>query len=154
MSSIPGAYVRVAEPDELTEAAWILTRGFARDPCMNWFGSVKEMIPHYNDQPNYDSHPPAAKRTLKNLFAFQHALVKATILSGGFLTVVVVPQEDGKEVLVATTMWLRPGQALDFPLSTIIRSGVWKVVSGWGLTGVKVCFSDIFLQIAEILVPN
>lgn len=142
------AYVRVAsEPHEYTEAAWILTRAFAHDPCMNWFGSVKKMIPEWKDAPDYNTHPAAAKKALKKLLAFQHALVKATVLCGGFITLAIIPktQEGGgeaierskkDEIIAGVTLWLRPGQPLDSRVS--IRSGVWKALLGWGLTGVKV----------------
>lgn len=149
-SSIVGAYVRIAEPHEYSEAAWIFTRGFARDPCMNWFGGVKEMVPAYKDEPDYEAHPAAAaaNRTLKNLHAFQCATIKITIRCGGYMTVAVIPKEErtgletGKEssgeLIVGATLWLKPGQTLDLPLSAVIRSGLWKVLRGWGLGGVKV----------------
>ncbi|KDR82723.1 hypothetical protein GALMADRAFT_238226 [Galerina marginata CBS 339.88] len=164
-SPLAGAYVRIAEPHEYSEAAWILTRGFAQDPCMNWFGSVKTMIPAYRDIPDYDAHPAAAKRALKNLHIFQTALTQATILSGGFITVAVIPnsnedatQEAGTasgaapgEIIAGATLWLRPGQPLDFPLSTIIRSGIWRVLRGWGLTGVKRVLLDFSPQVEKTL---
>ncbi|GJJ16056.1 hypothetical protein Clacol_010335 [Clathrus columnatus] len=138
-SIIPGAYVRIAEPHEYAEVAWILTRGFARDPCMNWLGSVREMIPDYKDQPDYDSHPASAKKILKNLFIFQSALVKATSLCGGFVTVAIIPpqRKEDKEILAATTLWLKPKQPLELSLSVIVKSKFWKILLGWGFTGAK-----------------
>ncbi|GJJ16052.1 hypothetical protein Clacol_010331 [Clathrus columnatus] len=137
-SSFSEAYVRIAEPHEYTKAAWILTRSFARDPRMNWFGGVQKLIPSYKELPNYESHPVSAKRTLKNLFVFQKALVKATILSGGFITLAVIPpQGEEDEILAATTLWLKPGQSLDFSLLMIAKSRMWKVFSGWGREGFK-----------------
>lgn len=167
-SSIVGAYVRIAEPHEYSEAAWIFTRGFARDPCMNWFGGVKEMVPAYKDEPTHGAHPAtaAANRTLKNLHAFQSAIIKSTILCGGYMTVAVIPKqrtsvETGKEssgeLIVGATLWLKPGQTLDLPLSTVIRSGLCKVLRGWGLGGVKVpafFFLSVFLPSREISHSN
>lgn len=138
-------HVRIATPREFVEVAWVLARAFAHDPCLNWFGHVKQMLPTEID--NYNALPPNAKSTLKKLYAFQYALVRATALSGGIVTVAVVPSteqeqtRDGapkKEVIAGATLWLKPGQTLDFTLGTVIRSGLFKVPFAWGLTGAKV----------------
>lgn len=152
--SLAGVYVRIAEPHEYSEVAWILTRGFARDPCMNWFGSVKQMVPAYKDEPDNERRSAAPNRTLQNLHAFQSAITNATILCGGFITVAVIPKEQGTsdisgEIIVGATLWLKPGQTLDFPVSTIIRSGIWKVLRGWGFVGVKVCVFLFTLDFAH-----
>ncbi|GJJ16050.1 hypothetical protein Clacol_010329 [Clathrus columnatus] len=148
-SSIPGAYVRIAEPHEYTEVTWILTRGFARDPCMN---NVREVIPDYKDQPDYNSHSASAKRTLENLFVFQNALVQATILCGGFITLAVIPpqKEEHKEIIGAATLWLKPKQQLDFPLSVITKSEAWKILLAWGFTGVRRIHLDCIPVIEKI----
>ncbi|KAF7793537.1 hypothetical protein EIP86_004651 [Pleurotus ostreatoroseus] len=133
-----GPYVRVAESHEFDEAAQILARAFARDPAMNWYGGVKEIFPPHADIRDYNALPPRAKATLKGLHTFQSALVRATILSGGFITVAVIPNEmngdevgeDGrtkKETIAGVTLWLKPGQTMDFPVMTIMRSGILKI---------------------------
>ncbi|KAK7033657.1 hypothetical protein VNI00_012657 [Paramarasmius palmivorus] len=141
-SSLHGAYVRVAEPHEYPEVIDMLTRAFARDPSMNWFGGVKELVPTYNDQPDQDKYSPATKQTLKNLRAFQNTLVRGSTLQGGFVTVVVIPTDSGGETIAAATVWLKPGQAMDFPISTVLRSGVLKVLFRWGVSGCKRVLND------------
>ena len=141
-----GGYVRIAEPHEYEEVAWVLARAFARDPAMSWYGCIKEMFPRHQDISDYDNLPAKAKATLRNLHIFQSALVHATILSGGFITIAVLLNEDGEsqptgrssERIAGATLWLKPGQTLDFPVMTIIRSGIWRVLLAWGFTGCKV----------------
>ena len=43
-SETPQPYVRVAKPSEYAEATRVLTRAFAKDPAMNWYGNVREMV--------------------------------------------------------------------------------------------------------------
>ncbi|KAL5513581.1 hypothetical protein ACEPAH_3980 [Sanghuangporus vaninii] len=140
---LPGVYVRLANPSEHKAAARVLTRAFARDPAMNWYGCVKEMVPDCN------SSEPHAVQTIERLHCFQTAILKLTHLLGGVITVAVIPQngnsEDdqtkdnsgGQEKIVGVTLWLKPGQSLDFGLGILIRSGIYKVLYGWGIEGVK-----------------
>ncbi|KAL5536456.1 hypothetical protein ACEPAF_278 [Sanghuangporus sanghuang] len=140
---LPGAYVRLAHPSELGEVVRVLTRAFSRDPALNWYGCVKKMVP------DCDSQEPHAVRTMKRLHNFQTATVKLTHLLGGVITVAVIPQNDssggdqtkgnlgGQEKIVGVALWLKPGQTLDFGLSILIRSGMYKILYGWGVEGVK-----------------
>ena len=138
-SSFPGAYVRIAGASDYDEVIRIMTCAFLHDPSMNWFGGVGQMVPAYQDEPDYGSHPAHARCTYKSLHIFQSALVKATILSGGFATVAVVSDEkEGSEKIVGTALWLKPGQTLDFPLTVLIRSGIWRVLFAWGFEGIMV----------------
>lgn len=146
----PGAYVRLAKPSEYAEATRVLTRAFAKDPAMNWYGCATEIVDDVNNP------SPTAKRHLQHLSWFQGALVKMTVLIKGVVTVVVIPRPDGKqegqprntedkenseskEEIVAVCMWLPPGKTLDVGPVTVFRSGVLKVLRGWGAKGVKVC---------------
>ncbi|KAK7049838.1 hypothetical protein VNI00_005268 [Paramarasmius palmivorus] len=131
------AYVRVAVPHEYPEVISLLTRAFSRDPAMNWFGSLKEMVPAWNEEPKWDTHPPAAKQAFKNLYAFQNAVVRGSGLQGGFVAVAVIPNDDGSETIAGATVWLKPGQTMEFPISTVLRSGVGRVLLGWGFSGCK-----------------
>ena len=140
---LPGAYVRLADPSEHAAAARVLTRAFARDPAMNWYGCVKYMVPDCN------SHEPDAVQTMKRLHYFQTAILKLTHLLEGLITVAVIPRKDdsehkringdsrGQETIVGVTLWLKPGQTLDFGLGILVRSGIYKVLYGWGIEGVK-----------------
>ena len=152
-SKLPGAYVRLARSSEYADVARVLTRAFAKDPAMNWYGCVTELVDDVN------SPSPKAKRTMRNLNWFQEAMVKATVLVGGIVTVVAIPRSDSeddsgkndpkqesqsksaetaKEEIVATSLWLPPGKTLDMGPMTVIRSGIMKVLMGWGIEGVKV----------------
>lgn len=150
----PDVYVREAQPHEFEEAAWVLTRGFMRDPATNWYGSVKQMVPVDADISNYKALPKHAKATIKGLHAFQTMLIRATVLSGGLIMVAVIPNKQngetnkkGGETIAGVTTWLKPGQTLDFPVMTIIRSGVFKVLRAWGLTGAKVSSLSMKLEV-------
>jgi hypothetical protein len=107
---------------------------------MNWWGSVKEMVPHHS------STSPSSKQTMESLFHFVFCLCKITLVVGGIITVVVVPKEGTEaftekskhETIVAACLWLQPGQMLDGPILSIMRSGAWSVLRGWKWQGVKV----------------
>ncbi|KAI0788120.1 hypothetical protein C8Q74DRAFT_1411002 [Fomes fomentarius] len=135
----PHAYVRIAQPSEHSDVTRVLTRAFAKDPAMNWYGCVPEAV---ND---LDNPTRTAKRTMRNLQWFQEALVKATNLVDGYVTVAIIPrseeagdgQKEGKErspesykkeEIVGVAMWLPPGKTLDMGPITIIRSGLLKRV--------------------------
>ncbi|RPD54351.1 hypothetical protein L226DRAFT_494445 [Lentinus tigrinus ALCF2SS1-7] len=146
-SKHPGAYVRLARPNEYAAVTRVLTRAFAKDPAMNWYGCVTALVD------DIDSPTPKAERTMQNLSWFQEALVRATILVGGVVTVVAIPQSGGQvetlnghgskgtetsnEEIVAVSLWLPPGKTLDMGPITVFRSGILKVLRGWGLKGVK-----------------
>ena len=144
-------YVRVAKPSEYAEATRVLTRAFAKDPAMNWYGNVREMVD------DIDNPGPTAKRTMRNLQWFQAAILRATVLVQGVVTVAVIPraeQQDGQEQgqgagqegektvgeeeIVGVALWLPPGKTMDMGPITTVRSGLPKVMVGWGLVGVKV----------------
>jgi hypothetical protein len=133
--------VRLALPSELPVISYILTRGFARDPAMNWYGSVKDMVPDHN------STSPSAMKTMERLRQFLLCLCKITLFVGGIITVVVVPEgrkhagaetESRHEKILAACLWLKPGQKLDGPVWSIVRIRPWKVLLGWKWQGIKV----------------
>ncbi|EIM91636.1 uncharacterized protein STEHIDRAFT_128452 [Stereum hirsutum FP-91666 SS1] len=134
-----GASTRLAKPSEYPSAIRVLTRAFARDPCMNWFGGVVKMVPSCDSK---DSH---ATKTMKALYSFQETLLLATVISGGHVVVAVVPNDTndilridgGDGTIVGVTLWLKPGQTLDFGVWKIIRARAWKVLFGWGVGGLK-----------------
>ncbi|KAI0685985.1 hypothetical protein C8T65DRAFT_712458 [Cerioporus squamosus] len=135
-----GAYVRVAQPSDHPASIRVLTRAFAKDPAMNWYGGVKEQVEDIDSPAT-----PKAKRTLRNLGWFQGALLRLTVLVKGVVTVVVVPRTDNKdesqastrkgkesdsskEEVVAVSLWLPPGKTLDVGPITVLRSGLLKRV--------------------------
>ncbi|RPD54330.1 hypothetical protein L227DRAFT_616266 [Lentinus tigrinus ALCF2SS1-6] len=144
-SKHPEAYVRLAKPSEYAEVTRVLTRAFAKDPAMNWYAGATEVVD------DIDHLTRTAKRHMRHLSWFQEALVRMTVLVKGIVTVVVVPRPDGKEAqksaskdntiskeeVAAVCLWLPPGKTLDIGLVTVLRSGVLKVLKGWGLKGVK-----------------
>ncbi|KAJ3919288.1 hypothetical protein F5877DRAFT_66659 [Lentinula edodes] len=136
--------IRLARPNEYDAAARVLTRAFAQDPAFNWYGGVKQAVPHY------ESNSADAVKTMRNLRYFQEAVLKMTVISGGYVVVVVVPngtkgiQQPGeeKEMIIGVTLWLKPGQSLDLGILDIIRSGGLKALWGWGFMGLKRVFLD------------
>ena len=133
---------------------------------MNWYGCLPKMVD------DIDSPSPVDKRSMRNLTWFQAALVKATVLVDGFVTVAVIPRElnegadktatpdeqqedrngrESDEDIVGVALWLPPGKTLDMGPITMLRSGIFKVLFGWGLTGVKVW--SLFLRSSAALTP-
>ena len=153
----PKAYVREAYPHEMPDVIACLTRAFAKNPAMNWYGSVARLVT------DVDADDAQTKRTLRNLSYFQNTTAQATAVSKGVITVVVVPAEDiqggekgitgmgksggktktkadgkKKEHVIATALWLPPGRTLAMGPIFLIRAGVHNLIRGWGLTGLKV----------------
>ena len=149
-SADPQAYVRFAKASEFAAVTRVLTCAFAQDPAMNWYGCVAEMVD------DVDTPSPSSRRTMRNLHWFQTAIAKATELAHGVVTVVAIPrtsnsveaavvennaeaiEESDNEEIVAVALWLPPGQTMDMGPLTVLRSGILKVLFGWGFTGVKV----------------
>ena len=147
-------YVRLAHLSEREAVVRVLTRAFATDPLMNWFGGVTEPVD------DIDAPTPAADRSMRNLARLQDALVRAVCLINGVVAVAVAPrskadttgreQTDGegekmaagiegaKEEVVGVALWLPPGQTLDMSLLTFLRAGIVRVLFGLGPFGVKV----------------
>ena len=165
----PSAYVRMAQPSELPTLTNVLTRAFAKDPAMNWYGCVTILVK------DIDHPTPAEAKSMRNLGWFQAAICKATLLEGGTITVVAIPDEDKNvsskpsrsththlnaadnasgEEIIAVSLWLPPGKTLDMGPLTLLRCGILNVIRGWGFTGVKVgihilsiyAFSNLFLS--------
>ena len=140
-------YVRAATPSEYAEATRVLVRSFAKDPAMNWYGGVTEMVD------DIDNPSPTSKRTLRNLESFQGGLLEATALVGGSVDIALVPcpesgKENGerKEEIAGVALWLPPGKTTDFSPFTILRSGLPRILAGWGLGAVKVRSSLAFMK--------
>ncbi|KAF8508225.1 hypothetical protein JB92DRAFT_2954157 [Gautieria morchelliformis] len=144
-----GAYVRLARNSEIPHLALTLTRAFARDPAMNWYGGVKKLVPSHN------STTRSAIDTMRRLSYFQEFLVRATLLIGGIISVVVRPtvtctecnegSQPPEEQIIALAMWLKPGQSWN--LGVCVKAGVLKaLLFGWGISG--------FNRLARIFVPN
>ena len=130
-------FVRLASASELPAITHVLTRAFARDPAMNWYGSVKNIVP------DHKCTLPSAIKTMQRLSYFMLCLCKATLMAGGIITVVVVP-EDGHatgsriETIVAVVLWLPPGRELNNPVQIVVRTRPFKLLLAWGLQGLKV----------------
>ena len=147
-------YVRPAHLSEREAVVRVLTRAFATDPLMNWFGGVTEPVT------DIDAPTPAAERSMRNLAQLQDALVRAVWLMNGVVAIAVAPQskadttgveqkdaegeemaagiEGAKEEVVGVALWLPPGQTLDMSLLTFLRAGIVWVLFGLGPFGVKV----------------
>ncbi|KAI9511572.1 hypothetical protein F5148DRAFT_975010 [Russula earlei] len=113
-------YVREAKPSDIPALADVYTRAFARDPMMNWFGNVGELV-RADHLKGGEKVPSTARRTLESLHHFQLVLMKMTQISG--LIVVVVEREDGgqggqkeataTERVVGGVLWLKPGTSMN-----------------------------------------
>lgn len=145
-------HVRAAKPSEYPKVTRVLVRAYAKDPSNNWYGGVSELVDDIDNR--YPS--PMAKRTLHNLEVFQAALLKATALIGGLVDVAIVPSEtdDNGEEVAAVAMWLPPGKKTDFGPITIVRSGLFKMLAGWGLGSVKVGSSRPTCVRSAVLLPG
>jgi len=149
------ASVRLALPSELPLVSHVLTRAFACDPAMNWFGSVKDMIPDHN------STSRSAVKTMERLNHFMTYLCKMTLMIGGIITIVVVHGEDKgtgteddpstNEIIVAATLWLKPGQKVDSSVWNIVRSHPWKLLLGWRWNGLKRILFDFAPKVERAL---
>lgn len=134
-ASAINANVRIATRDDVEAAATVLMRAFSNDPAMNWWGCVKRE----NEVADCNSPSPSMVQTMGRLLNFQRCLVKITMLVGGIVTLAVLPSSDGKgDRVVAVSLWLKPGQTFDLPLTTLLKAGAWSVAMGWGIRGLKV----------------
>lgn len=134
-------YIREARPDELKDAAGVLARAFVTDPAMHWFSEAK--VPIKLPRPDDKKVP----KSFKTLYYFHHSLLVTTSLSGGHILVVVDKDranDQGKEDILAMSMWFPPGKKPDAPL-VVLKSkqyramfGTWKYPGGWGLLGLVV----------------
>jgi hypothetical protein len=158
------AYVRIAKPSEISALAAVYARAFARDPQMNWLGSVRAPVlaEHIGDNGIDDLNCDAsARRTLAGLQHFQLVVAKMAQIQG--LVVVVVEKEVSKEGeghreeqgegekervsegenlkerIVGGALWLKPGASMDPSPLTFVRISPWRSIWSWGLRGLKVC---------------
>jgi hypothetical protein len=159
------AYVRQAKPSEIPALVAVYVRAFARDPAMNWFGSVRTLVPaDYHQRQHNRPHrrrrffrrgrhdkggdnqtenegDARARRTVEALGHFQLMLVKmAQILR--IIVVIVEKEHEGgggeKEKIVGGALWLRPGSSIDPSPLTFMRISPWRALWNWGLTALKV----------------
>ncbi len=71
----PAAAVRLATEADYEEVATLLTRAFANDPAMNWWGGVKKVTA----VTNLKKLDAGMKKTMENHRRFQSCVVHATI---------------------------------------------------------------------------
>lgn len=139
-------YIREALPTELETItiARLLTRAFAQDPSMNWFGSVSRLVPVPSTDDMKATPLWRLPKELELLYYFMNAYIVSVHLSGGHITVAVRPEPDGSEKIVSVAAWFPPGAKIDNPI-IILKSkqhrtlfGSWRRPGGWGLRGLKV----------------
>ncbi|KAK0470082.1 uncharacterized protein EV420DRAFT_1663136 [Desarmillaria tabescens] len=120
----PAATVRLATEDDCGEVATLLTRAFANDPAMNWWGGVEKETA----VTNLNKLDAGMKKTMENLHRFQSCVVHATMNAGGIITLALVPKSDGEpgEQIVAVALWMTPGKTFDLPFTTLIKSGAFS----------------------------
>lgn len=138
-------FIREALDTEHDAIARLLTRAFAQDPSMNWFGSVTRLVPVPSADEMKNTPLWRLPKELELLYYFRYAYVVSAHLSGGHITVAVRPEPDGSEKIVSVAAWFPPGAKIDNPL-VILKSkqhrtlfGSWRRPGGWGLRGLRVC---------------
>ncbi|SJK99783.1 uncharacterized protein ARMOST_03094 [Armillaria ostoyae] len=128
----PAAIVRLATKADYGEVATLLTRAFANDPAMNWWGGVKKETA----VTNLNKLDTGMKKTMENLRRFQSCVVHATINAGGIITLALVPKSGGEgERIVAHVDKI--GRVLGF--------------DGMGVRGIKRFFVDFTPHVEESL---
>ncbi|PBL03947.1 hypothetical protein ARMGADRAFT_910758 [Armillaria gallica] len=90
---------------------------------------------------------------MENLRRFQRCVVHATINAGGIITLALAPKNggDSEEQIIAVALWMTPGKTFDLPFSTLIKSGAFSVLMGWGVRGLKRFFVDFTPHVEESL---
>ncbi|KAJ7685741.1 hypothetical protein DFH06DRAFT_1159254 [Mycena polygramma] len=118
-------YVRDAGPSDFEEISSFEARAFADDPEMNWFGGLSTAIA--------DERPPRNGRSLENLRIFLDSVNRSVHLVSGRVMVVAVPQDSGREKLVAFAAWVPPHRVIEGTLTTI-RSKAYRSLLTWGFS--------------------
>ncbi|KIJ53372.1 hypothetical protein M422DRAFT_222715 [Sphaerobolus stellatus SS14] len=119
----PKAAVRVAGPEDLDNIVKLGTEAFLHDALMNYFGSLRELLPKDTESLGKE-----------NLQKFQYFILTSAILSGGRVTVAVIPDEDGKEKIASAAIWLPPNKRVTlWQPWKLIQSGVVALIKAWGL---------------------
>ena len=139
-------YTRAARPEEFEEIALVAARAFHNDPLMNWMGSVAHKITLPQRSNMSTSSLSNLAKGLEILFYFHHSIILSTHLVQGRIMVVVRPETEGHEKILAACLWLPPGARVD-TLWIILRSKQYRTIfgtlrrpGGWGFTGLKVWF--------------
>ncbi|PPR06494.1 hypothetical protein CVT26_004582 [Gymnopilus dilepis] len=119
-------HIRLATPLDFDELADVALRAFIEDPVMNYFGSVKKIL-----EIDTDVKESADRRQ------FYVFLLRACHYVGGRITVAVdKPEGAAKERVLAAALWLPPRKRLAaWMLPTMLKSGMFSVLKGWGWTG-------------------
>jgi hypothetical protein len=127
----PKAIIRAGTSADLKELTQMLTRAFARDPMMNWFGGVRKLVS------SADTQDRRERDTLKRLSRFEEATTRLVLLHGQ-IDVVVIPDGAGGEHIVASTMWIQPGRAMEPTKIEMLKLRADKIARAWGLGLFKV----------------
>ncbi|KAH9940165.1 uncharacterized protein BXZ73DRAFT_43019 [Epithele typhae] len=159
----PKAYVREARREELPAVIECLTRAFADCPAMNWYGSVGALVTDVNAQDPATVRTMGNLRHFQRAIAVATMLSNGVVTvvcipaddegqgereeepaesrgkkkAKAKATTTLVDGENGREHVVAASLWLRPGQTLDMGPLLLLRVGIHKLVKAWGLTGIK-----------------
>jgi hypothetical protein len=126
----PEPYVRDAGPSELEEISTFEACAFADDPEMNWFAGLSTAIA--------DDSKSLKSRKLENLRIFLDSVNRSVLLVGGRIVVVAIPQDSGREKLVAFAAWVPPHKVIEGTMTTI-RAKAYQSLFRWGLSLLWVC---------------
>ncbi|KAJ7056688.1 hypothetical protein C8F01DRAFT_1372668 [Mycena amicta] len=120
-------YVREATIADLDEISVFEARAFAHDPEMNWFGGLSTA-----ESPSKSAN----LKNLENLRVFLDFINRSVLIAGGRVTVVAVPQESGKEKLLAMAAWVPPHKIIEGTMTSIRAKG-HRIVFNWGLSFIR-----------------
>jgi len=74
--------------------------------------------------------------TIRKLRYYEESVLRLMLLVGQ-VDVVVVPLSDGREKIVASTMWIEPGVKADPSFIQLIRMKTFRVLRSWGFGVLK-----------------
>jgi hypothetical protein len=103
---------------------------------------------------------------MKAFYTFKF-MMKAALLKGGRIVVATTIERElsidktklkSGETIAGVALWWPPHKSLPFfNIPFILRCGFWKVLNGWGLTGLKVRVFErdhAYLSLASPILPK
>ncbi|THU87566.1 hypothetical protein K435DRAFT_969846 [Dendrothele bispora CBS 962.96] len=135
--------IRVATPDDLNGLATMCQRAFIHSPPQTFYARLRAPL----------TTEPKDQKARDNQIKFLKFLLRRSWYLDARITVVVVDDNDGKQRIVAVTIW-RPPLKPESPkapsaLSTL-RMGILPVLLSWGI-GVKNRTSEITQAAQSVL---
>ncbi|KAJ2920722.1 hypothetical protein H1R20_g5160, partial [Candolleomyces eurysporus] len=127
-STQPKPYLREAKfPQDFDEILEVSRRAFQTDPPFLFCSNVKE-VPETGLLKEEDN---------KRLVIFLAFFLRCCVDIKARITVVVYPEEGGKERIAAAACWMPPKKRIaSYQVGRLIRGGVTGLFKAWGPTGI------------------